>query len=587
MKKTLNLFNDEIAVDTQKFLDGKLLLQANTGGGKSWATRRIIEQFAGVVPQIILDPEGEFFTLRQKFPDFILIGKGQKIVADPKSAGLLAHRIIEERISCIIDLLEMAPRDRDLFVKNFIQAMISAPRELWLPTLLTIDEAQIFAPEKGDSETASVLKDAGFRFRKRHFGLLLATPRISELSKSVASTCKNKLIGQCSLDNDMKRAASEIGFTAKEEMMTLRDLDPGEFYAYGPAFSKKVVRLKIGKTLTQHGDSSNVNARVAKPSEKVQKALEILASVPQAAAEEQKTVLSLQSELNAAKREIQRLGKPLLQTTPAGIITKVEADPKAIKQVILKRDAEWRRIVKVWKESYEDLIASVNKISDGLKKVTEYRGELVTEPAGFVTPLVHEVSKTGELNAKNIHSVLHQMINVSKKDPIPMPMPTGMPYRIDSGERLGAVGIGKGEMAVLNAIAQDDAGISMKHLAILTGYKMTSRRVYTNNLLRAGLIEKKDDVFQATFEGIAALGEKFERLPQGPELREYLLRTLPEGERKIFQVISSSPVSLNRQEIENAVNLKTTSVRVYLNKLIARKVITREGNGFALSGKLL
>jgi hypothetical protein len=357
MKKSLRLFNDDIPVDTQKFLDGKLLLQSNTGGGKSWATRRIIEQFAPEVPEIILDPEGEFFTLRQKFPDFILIGKDQAITADPKSAGLLAHKLIEERVSCIIDLLEMKPFARDLFVKNFVQAMVDAPRGLWLPTLLTIDEAQIFAPESGQSETAGVLKDAGFRFRKRHFGLILATPRISELSKSVASTCKNKLIGQATLDNDMKRAAAELGFTTKEDMASLRDLDPGEFYAYGPAFSKKVIRLKIGATLSPHGDTSVVSAHVAKPSPKVQKALEILAAVPQEAEQKQRTEAELKKEIARLKAENTRLSKQ-----PAALL---EPNQQMIDRAVAKRDKEWHKAL----ASANTVLVTLTKNLDAIAKI--------------------------------------------------------------------------------------------------------------------------------------------------------------------------------------------------------------------------
>ncbi len=53
-------------IDLQKLLDTRALIVANSGGGKSYALRRLLEQTCNKVQQLVIDPEGEFFTLRQK-----------------------------------------------------------------------------------------------------------------------------------------------------------------------------------------------------------------------------------------------------------------------------------------------------------------------------------------------------------------------------------------------------------------------------------------------------------------------------------------------------------------------------------------
>ena len=137
-----------------------------------------------------------------------------------------------------------------------------------------MDEAQTYAPEGDKTECGRTLHDAAFKFRKRHFGIVFATPRIAVLSKNVSSTCRNKLIGYTSEPNDVKRAAYELGFTNKDEWRSLRDLDPGEFFAFGPAISKEVIKIKMGEVKTVHGDEGKVHTRVAPASEKVKKAPE-------------------------------------------------------------------------------------------------------------------------------------------------------------------------------------------------------------------------------------------------------------------------------------------------------------------------
>jgi hypothetical protein len=74
MKDHISL-NKDSQIDLPRLIESKLLVRANSGGGKSWALRRILEQSHGKVQHIILDSEGEFGTLREKF-DYVLAGKG-------------------------------------------------------------------------------------------------------------------------------------------------------------------------------------------------------------------------------------------------------------------------------------------------------------------------------------------------------------------------------------------------------------------------------------------------------------------------------------------------------------------------------
>src|SRR3954463_622243 len=103
--------SNQTSIDLPTLIDTRLLIQANSGGGKSWLLRRLLEQSHGKVQQIILDPEGEFSSLREKY-DYILAGKEGDTPADPRSAALLARRLLELNVSAIIDLYELHPQDR-------------------------------------------------------------------------------------------------------------------------------------------------------------------------------------------------------------------------------------------------------------------------------------------------------------------------------------------------------------------------------------------------------------------------------------------------------------------------------------------
>src|SRR5439155_22756441 len=222
-----------------------------SGGGKSWLLRRILEQSHGKVQQIVIDLEGEFATLRERY-DYVLAGKDGDTPADPRSAGLLAKKLLELNVSAIIDLYELHLQERKHFVRLFLESMINAPKTLWHPCLVVIDEAHKFCPEKEQSEASSAVIDLATLGRKRGYCAILATQRLSKLHKDAAAECNNKLIGRTNLDVDMKRASEELGFTSKDKMMALRHLEAGAFFAFGPAISQEVIKVTIGDVHTTH-----------------------------------------------------------------------------------------------------------------------------------------------------------------------------------------------------------------------------------------------------------------------------------------------------------------------------------------------
>src|SRR6185369_7210712 len=118
--------------------------------------------------------------------------------------------------------------------------------------LIVIDEAHIFAPEGAKSEATGAVVDLMARGRKRGFAGVLASQRISKVSKDAIAEVNNKLIGRAALDIDMKRAADEIGFSAKDKQLYLRSMPAGRFFAFGPALSMTVVEMQVGAVTTTH-----------------------------------------------------------------------------------------------------------------------------------------------------------------------------------------------------------------------------------------------------------------------------------------------------------------------------------------------
>jgi uncharacterized protein len=163
--KTIETGKD-FKINLERLIETRLLISANSGGGKSYLIRKILEESHGKVQQIVIDLEGEFATLREQY-DYLLVGKEGEIPVKIQTADLLAKKVLELNVSTIIDLSELLHHERITFVKRFLDSMINSPKELWHSCIVVVDEAHIFCPEKTKSESASAVIDLMTRGRKR------------------------------------------------------------------------------------------------------------------------------------------------------------------------------------------------------------------------------------------------------------------------------------------------------------------------------------------------------------------------------------------------------------------------------------
>lgn len=296
---------ENVSININTLIRTRGLIQASSGGGKSWIIRRLLEQTNGKVQQIVIDLDGEFETLREKF-DYLLIAKNGDIPADIKTADLMARRLLELGVSAIIDISELKHHERTLYVKRFLDSLINAPKKLWHPCLVIVDEAHQFCPQGAKSDSASSVIDLMTRGRKRGFCGILATQRISKLNKDASAEGRNRFIGLAVQDVDRKRASEELGFTAKEDEISLRKLDDGEFFLFGPAISKEVIKVKVGGVQTTHPDVSKEDLKLepTKTPKAIEKILKSVADIEKEAEEELKTIEDYKKRVSELKREI-------------------------------------------------------------------------------------------------------------------------------------------------------------------------------------------------------------------------------------------------------------------------------------------
>lgn len=246
-------------LDLEELLATRLLVQGNSGSGKSHLLRRLLEQSAPYVQQAVIDPEGDFVTLAEQY--------GHVVVEATRSEDDLtriAARARQHRVSVVLSLEGLDAEEQMRCAAAFLGGLFDADRDFWYPMLVVVDEAQLFAPaaagdvsDEARKLTLGAMANLMSRGRKRGLAGVIATQRLAKLAKNVAAEASNFLMGRTFLDIDMQRAGDLLGMERRQTEM-FRDLARGHFVALGPALSRVPLPIRIGPVVTSSRSTSPI-----------------------------------------------------------------------------------------------------------------------------------------------------------------------------------------------------------------------------------------------------------------------------------------------------------------------------------------
>ncbi len=460
-----------VAFDLDVLLGTRLLIQANSGAGKSFLLRRLMEQLFPHVQVIAIDPEGEFATLREKY-GYVLVGKGGETPADARIAGDVAEKLLEIRASAVCDLYELKPSERHRWVQVFLEALINAPKKLWHPVVIIVDEAHVFCPERsaGESVASEAMMDLSTRGRKRGFCAVWATQRLAKVRKDATAELLNRLVGGTFEDVDIKRALDLLSVAPEDKhefSESLKTIDPGWFYAFGRAVSKQRVLFKVDAVETSHPKPGSTKHAAAPPPtpDKVRELLPSLADLPQVAEKKAQNIQALQAEIRSLRGQL--AARPKEPPAPKPIV-----DSLLLKRSLKQRDEAWSRVVREFKAELQ------RRVRQGLNQVSEF---LLDIPMATPEAAVESSPIPAGTLRKETPETLRSARGVEVE---------ALASRSESN---GAVT--PAQMKILGALAQFEAigrtQVSKKWIAALAGASHSSSS-YSNNLgaLRtAGLID--------------------------------------------------------------------------------------------------
>jgi uncharacterized protein len=441
----------------------------------------------------------------------------------------------------VIDLLELERHIRASFVRDFLDSLVSIPKELYRPILVVIDEAHGLCPEGTDSvATRAVIRlmDLG---RKRGLCGILATQRLSKLDKDAAAECGNILIGRTSAI-DIKRGADLLGIPQAQRFELTR-LGDGELLCAGPALTGQsredgVYHFKIGETFTTRPKPGEQHkASMPAASSAIRKVLPELADLARREGAEPLT-------LDEAKAVIADLRRRQPQKA-------IEIKEKRVEVPVLKNGQ----------------LSRTEKILDRTEALAE---QLKTKAAEL------------QNESLQLRTMIKPATSPSPAIAPPRPMPARMPARaastvskpatIVSGPADGVTGV---EQRILDGLAELELlGVEQPdrvQVAFLAGYSNLNSKGFTNalgGLRSAGRI----DYPGAGTVALTESGRETARTAGQPrsvqELQERILSLLGNAHARVLQpAIDAYPQDLARDELAAAAGYTNVNSKGFANAI--------------------
>lgn len=577
--------HQKVRYDINESVYSRGLILASSGFGKSMLLRMLIELAAPHVQTIVIDPDGEFPSLREKLDILIVGGEGADINIDIPSAALLARRLAETGVSAVINLYDVPgkgdPWDkRRQWYANFMNAWMNLPKNLWKNVFMPVDEAHQFAPEGKGSENANAARSAtrlaASQGRKHGLGLMLATQRISKIDKDSIADLRNVFVGGANLDIDIERSADMLGYK-KSDHHIIRGMMPGEFFGYGPAFSEYgVTRFIAHRPITTHPSAGKrLDIKVPKASDKMHEIVATFGDLPAAAAEEIVTLQTLQRDNLHLQRQL-IASESNAKTLQLKLDTAPKVKPGSVKiQKVVKlvlTAAEKKQIETGVNRAYTQLeIVESRQVefNERMKNMMEQAYKEIQKPIDILNAIVARldqqeitVGMDPRMREQSLDHLIDQLtgpklvpsdepIVVQGKATLKQPMhiqridtPTGA-VSVEPPAKLPTM-----ESIILQYAYQYTRGIARTQATVLSGYHKDNRNKGIRNLIAWGYMVENENLF-CTEEGSVALARHgMNILPMGEQLRTRWLRDLSKGEGTILDLLFSEyPEGLTRLQL--------------------------------------
>lgn len=225
---TLQLTRDD-------FIGSKCAILGVAGTGKTNSAARILEQLlARGLPMTILDIEGEYWSLKEKF-ELLIAGRGEHVdmEMDVSEAGALAGLAWSKNLAIVLDVSDYDETERNRFVVEYFNALWDAAMKESKAYLVVLEEAHEFVAQVGgDPDVKKILSRFSLRGRKRGIGMVMISQRSAKVNKDVLTQARMAFLHRVYHPTDLKVYQEMLPLKPSEVEAMVAGLSTGQCIFY-------------------------------------------------------------------------------------------------------------------------------------------------------------------------------------------------------------------------------------------------------------------------------------------------------------------------------------------------------------------
>lgn len=322
----------ELALPVDAVTETFAILAVKRAGKSNAAVVMAEEMCDAGVPWVAIDPKGDWWGVRSAgdgnspgLSVLVLGGLHGDVPLEPTAGRLVADLVVEQRLTCVLDVSEMAKADQRRFLIDFADRLYRSNTE---PLHVFCEEADEYIPQRVMGENAklvgvfeTLVKRGGFR----GIGITLITQRSASLNKDVLTQAGTLIAMRTPSPQDRKAVLAWVDYhdTGRDLVDQLPTLEAGQAWVFSPQWLKTVQRIQFRRRRTfDSGATPKVGEKRRQPTRLADVDLaaikEAMAdTIERAAADDpkilRKRILTLLDERDAARAATARAEQDLVE----------------------------------------------------------------------------------------------------------------------------------------------------------------------------------------------------------------------------------------------------------------------------------
>jgi uncharacterized protein len=222
--------NQKLSITVKDLIGARIAVLGASGYGKTNTAAVLIEELReSGQPMTIVDPENDYYTLREKYP-FIILGSGPHadLPITPAQAPALAAFVLENNLSVILDVSETPPGEAQEMLHAYFARLWELNTRTRQPHIVVLEEAHEFIRQGDKSPLHTLMTTFALRGRKRGFTMIVVSQRAPMIEKSVLTQAGTLFLHRVIYPTDMKIYRDILPIPASEANSMVAALGTGQ-----------------------------------------------------------------------------------------------------------------------------------------------------------------------------------------------------------------------------------------------------------------------------------------------------------------------------------------------------------------------